>query len=140
MEAFPCSLLAVDNISEDKKRITYSNNLRMSYKRITPATRGVSFAAHSFLTIIKYNVLPQKPVVIRDLTSWMFGNSNNSLNTKTPGAEVASSTSLTAAAPLADFAISKNGSSLEEKLESIKTSHGPDKPVSNTFSCCTTSS
>jgi hypothetical protein len=46
----------------------------------------------------------------------MLGISNNSLNTKTPGAAVASSASLAAAAPLADFAMSKNGSSLEEEL------------------------
>ena len=45
-------------------------------------------------------------------TSWMFGDSSSSANTKTPGAEVASSISLAAAAPLADFAISKNLSSL----------------------------
>ena len=41
----------------------------------------------------------------------MLGTSNSSPNTKTPGEPVASRISFAAAAPLADFDMSKNGSS-----------------------------
>jgi hypothetical protein len=44
--------------------------------------------------------------------SWMLGVSKSSENTNTPGAEMASCTSFAAAAPLADFAINRKGSSL----------------------------
>jgi hypothetical protein len=44
----------------------------------------------------------------------MFGSSNNSENTKTAGAEVASWISFAAAAPFNDFAMSKKGSSFAE--------------------------
>lgn len=50
-------------------------------------------------------------------TSCMLGNSSNSENTKTPGAEVASWMSFAAAAPFSDLAISRKGSSLAEKLD-----------------------
>lgn len=49
-------------------------------------------------------------------TSWTFGVSSSSANTKTPGADVASWINFAAAAPLADLHISRYGSSFAVKL------------------------
>lgn len=46
----------------------------------------------------------------------MFGKSSNSAKTNTPGADVAFSMSLAAAAPFALFDMSRNGSSFEVKF------------------------
>jgi len=49
-------------------------------------------------------------------TSWILGISRSSAKTNTPGAEVASWMSFAAAAPFADFDISRKGSSFAAKF------------------------
>lgn len=94
------------------------NNLDMFCTR-TAAAGGTTLHAGRCLQAIRLVVYYWFfcSLYSRSRTSWIFGNSNSSEKTKTPGAEVASWMSFAAAAPLRDFAIKRKGSSFAEKFD-----------------------
>ena len=88
---------------------THGDNLHMSHMRRAVGGGNGRHTAHFAIAV--YSAPLVRSSGLRPVhTSCMLGTSNNSPKTRTPGEPVASRINFAAAAPLADFDMSRNGS------------------------------
>lgn len=102
-------IVSIDIEDVRVSRRAYGDNLGRSCRRRAVKARRTRNVSDCSRAIIPVSI-SRKSNAVMMRTSWILGTSSSSAKTKRPGAEVASWMSFAAAAPLADFDMSTNGS------------------------------